>query len=166
MSNSPTVFASLADYTKGGVETINDNPKHYAFSNVFEVAAHSRPYERVAVARNLNYVLEAARAEGDSPWFAAAHDESVLVMDGSVLIQFIRPNVPLVKPDSEGAVAVQGTPTGTRMGWIRATRGHMALLPAGSAYQFQASGQPGALLIQSVAGPLTVERWNDICQTA
>lgn len=166
MHNSPTVFASLADYTRGGVETINGNPRHYAFSNVFDVAAHSKPYDRVAVGRNLKYVLEAVRAEGDSPWFAAAHDESVLVMDGSVLIQFIRPSLPLVTPDDEGAIAVQGMPTGTRMGWIRAGRGHMALLPAGSAYQFKALDRPGALLIQTIAGPLTIERWNDICQTA
>lgn len=166
MNNSPTVFASLADFSKGGVETIDDNPKHYAFSNVFDVAARSGPYERVAVARNLNYVLEAARAEGVSPWFAAAHDEAVLVMDGRVLIEFIRPGLPVVAPESTGARALAETPKGTRMGWVRAARGHMTLLPAGCAYRFTAEGRPGALLFQTIAGPLTIERWADICQVA
>jgi hypothetical protein len=166
MNNSPTVFASLADYSKGGVETIDGNPKHYAFSNVFEVASRSAPYERVAVARNLNYVLEAVRAEGVSPWFAAAHDEAVLVMDGQVLVEFIRPGLPVVAPESVGARALEQAPQGTRMGWVRAGRGHMTLLPAGSAYRFTAEGRPGALLIQTIAGPLTIERWQDICQVA
>jgi hypothetical protein len=166
MSNSPTIFASLRDFTKGGVETIHGTASHYAFSNVFEVASRSKPFERVAVARNLKFVLEAARAEGPSPWFAAAHDESVLVMDGTVLIQFIRPSVPVVDPNSEGAIALSSEPSGARMGWIRASRGHMALLPAGCAYQFTSEGSPGALLFQSIKGPLTVERWKDICQVA
>ncbi len=165
MQSSTTVFASVDRYTKGGVEVIDDNPKDYAFSNVFDVAAKSQPYEKVAVGKNLKYVLEAIRAEGDSPWFAAAHDEAVLVMDGDILIQYIHPHVPLVRPGSEGAIRLAHQPSGTRMGWIRATRGHMALLPAGAAYQFQAKGRPGALLMQTIAGPETIERWADICQT-
>ena len=59
-----TVFASLSDYTKGGVEIVNDDPRHYAFSNMFEVASMSRPWEKVAVAKNMEYVLEVVRAEG------------------------------------------------------------------------------------------------------
>jgi hypothetical protein len=166
MQSSSTVFASLDHYAKGGVEVIDDNPKDYAFSNVFDVAARSQPYEKVAVGKNLKYVLEAIRAEGESPWFAAAHDEAVLVMDGDVLIQYIQPSVPVVPPGSEGARRLEQQPAGTRMGWIRAWRGHMALLPAGSAYQFTAQGRPGALLMQTIAGPETIERWADICQTA
>lgn len=163
---SSTVFASVDHFSKGGVEVIDDNPKDYAFSNVFEVAATSKPYEKVAVGKNLKYVLEAIRAEGESPWFAAAHDEAVLVMDGDILIQYIQPHLPVVPPGSEGSVRLAQEPAGTRMGWIRAKRGHMALLPAGSAYQFTASGRPGALLMQTIAGPETIERWADICQTA
>lgn len=161
-----TVFASVDHYTKGGVEVIDDNAKDYAFSNVFDVAAHARPYERIAVGKNLKYVLEAVRAEGESPWFAAAHDEAVLVMDGDVLIQYVRPGIPVVAPGSEGAVRLAARPNGTSMGWVRARRGHMALLPAGCAYQFTAHGRPGALLMQTIAGPETLERWADICQTA
>ena len=70
MSNKPTVFGSMKSYEKGRVEVINDDPKHYVFSNVFEVASKSKPYEKVAVAQNLKYVVEALRTEGVSPWFA------------------------------------------------------------------------------------------------
>ncbi len=166
MQSSETVFATLDNYTKGGVEVIDDNPKDYAFSNVFEVAAKSKPYEKVAVAKNLKYVLEAVRAEGTSPWFAAAHDEAVLIMDGDVTIQLVQPNAPLVPAGAEGTVRLGQEPAGKKMGWIKAKRGHMALLPAGSAYQFTASGRPGAMLMQTIAGKETVERWATICQTS
>ena len=81
---SSTTFGSLEGYTKGGVHVIDDNPKDYAFSNVFDVASRARPYEKVAVAQNLKYVLEAVRAEGRSGWYAASHDEAALIMDGEV----------------------------------------------------------------------------------
>ena len=161
-----TEFGSLDRFQKGGVQVIDDRAKDYAFSNVFEVASMSPPYEKVAVGRNLKYVLEVMRAEGVSPWFANSHDESVLAMDGDVLIQFIRPNVPAVPPGHEGSVRLDAQPTGRRMGWVRIRRGHMALLPAGAAYQFQALQRPGVLLMQTIAGGATVERWNEICQTA
>ena len=38
---SQTVFGSLNNYEKGGVQVIDDDPKHYVFSNVFEVASKS-----------------------------------------------------------------------------------------------------------------------------
>jgi hypothetical protein len=49
------------------------------------------------------------------------------------------------------------------MGEIVASRGHMALLPKGAAYQFHAS-KPAVILLQTIKGDLTIERWNDICQ--
>src|SRR5919199_4689498 len=61
-----TKFGSLEHYEKGAVEVIDDDAKHYTFSNVFEVASQSRPYEKVAVGQNRQYVLEAVRAEGTS----------------------------------------------------------------------------------------------------
>ncbi|MGD9991452.1 hypothetical protein, partial [Pseudonocardia sp.] len=85
-----TRFGSLAAYTKGRLELINDDARHYAFSNVFEVASRSAPYEKVAVGRNMEYVLEAVRAEGVSSWRTAAHDEFVLVMDGEVEIHLVK----------------------------------------------------------------------------
>jgi hypothetical protein len=165
MQTSQTEFGSLLHYRKGGVQVIDDNAKDYAFSNVFDVAAKSKPYEKVAVGKNLKYVLEAIRAEGPSPWFAAAHDEAVLVMDGEVTVHYIQPSVPAVLPGTEGAIRLPAEPHGRRMGWVRARRGHMALLPAGAAYQFVAA-RPGVLLMQTIAGRETIERWADICQTA
>ena len=75
MSEFVTRFGSLDNYEKGHIEIINDKPKHYVFSNVFEVAGKSKPYEKIAVAKNLEYVIEAIRAEGKSGWMAASHDE-------------------------------------------------------------------------------------------
>jgi len=63
-----TKFGALDGYEKGRVEVIDDDARHYAFSNVYEVASRSRPYEKVAVGKNRQYVLEAVRAEGTSEW--------------------------------------------------------------------------------------------------
>jgi hypothetical protein len=63
-SNFQTVFGSLRDYTKGELQIIDDDPKNYAFSNVFDVASKSKPYEKVVVAINLGYVLEAGARRG------------------------------------------------------------------------------------------------------
>ena len=65
MATYTTRFGSLDDYDKGGVELINDNPQNYVFSNMFEVAAGARPWEKVAVAKNMEYVLEVIRGGGD-----------------------------------------------------------------------------------------------------
>lgn len=164
MSEYQTVFGSLKDYTKGSLEIVNDNPKHYVFSNVFEVAEKSKPYEKVAVAVNVEYVIEAVRAEGVSTWFAAAHDEIVVVMDGEVRIDFIKLDAPnsVVAPGHQGAVAVSGTPAGKVMGHVICKRGHQALLPVGSAYRFTAI-KTGAMIMQTIMGDLTVQKWNEIC---
>ncbi len=160
-----TQFGSLKHYAKGGVQAINANPKHYVFSNVFEVASRSKPYEKVAVAQNLKYVLEAIRAEGDSPWYAADHDEAAIVMDGEIEIHLLKPDEPAIAAGREGAVPLKAAPQGKKMGWMKVQRGHMALLPKGSAYQFR-SPKPGVILMQTIKGPATVEKWAEICQTA
>jgi hypothetical protein len=118
----------------------------------------------VAVGKNLRYVIETLRAEGNSAWFACAHDEAALIMDGDVEVHLVKPDQPLVPADKEGAVKLSGEPKGRKMGWIRARRGHMALLPKGSAYQFR-SATPGVILLQTIQGENTIERWNEICQT-
>ncbi|MFX8381791.1 hydroxyquinol 1,2-dioxygenase, partial [Acinetobacter baumannii] len=64
MSHAPTFFGSLSDYQKGSVEIVTGDARHYVFSNIFEVATKSAPYERVVVAKNLDYVQEVMRAEG------------------------------------------------------------------------------------------------------
>lgn len=160
-----TEFGSLKRWEKGGVSTISANPKHYVFSNVFEVASKSRPYEKVAVGQNLKYALEAVRAEGTSPWFAANNDEAAIVMDGDIEIHLIKPFQPVVPAGKEGAIRLNAEPKGKNMGWMKVKRGHMALLPKGAAYQFRNQGEPGVMLLQTIKGDLTVEKWAEICQT-
>lgn len=166
MSNagSRTVFGSLQDYVKGDLEIINDNPKYYAFSNVFDVADKSAPYEKVVVALNLGYVLEALRAEGQSPWFAASHDEFAIVLDGKVRVDLVKLADPdeWVAPDKQGTVAIPGEPVGKKMGYVKASRGHQVLLPKGAAYRFD-SQEPGVILMQTILGDLSVQKWSDIC---
>jgi hypothetical protein len=164
MGHYTTVFGSLDSYAKGGVEVINDDPKYYAFSNIFEVAAGAAPYEKVAVGKNLEYVLEAIRAEGTSSWRATPHDEFALVMDGSVAIELLDPTEELVDPEASGSIGLATEPDGRRMGTVRAGRGHMTLLPAGKAYRFVAE-RPAVILLQTIEGPDTVYKWADICQT-
>jgi hypothetical protein len=89
-----TKFGSLESYEKGGVQVINDNAKNYAFSNCFEIAAHSKPYEKVIFGINQIYVLEVLRAEGTSSWYTCAHDEFALCMDGEVDIHLIKLDAP------------------------------------------------------------------------
>lgn len=164
MSSFHTVFASLNDYVKGELEIINDDPKHYAFSNVYDVAAKSRPYEKVVVALNLGYVIETLRAEGVSDWYAAAHDEFGIVMDGEVKVELVKLDDPdkFAPPGKQGSVRVPDPPVGKKMGYIKCKRGHQVLLPKGAAYRFQAD-KPGVLLMQTILGDLSVQKWAEIC---
>jgi hypothetical protein len=159
-----TVFGSLNDYVKGDLEIIRDNPKYYAFSNVFDVAAQSQPYEKVVVALNLGYVLEALRMEGTSGWYAASHDEFAIVLDGVVEIELVKLAEPdtVAPPDKQGTVRVAGEPMGRRMGYVKARRGHQVLLPKGAAYRFRAS-ERGVVLLQTILGELSVQKWPQIC---
>jgi len=160
-----TRFGSLQHFEKGGVEVIKDDPRNYVFSNVFEVASKAKPYEKVAVGKNIEYVIEAIRAEGTSGWRVAAQDEFALVMDGEVEVRLVKPDDPsLVPSGSQGSIPLAATPPGKKMGHVRARRGHMTLLPAGAAYQFHA-GHPSVILLQKLTGRDTVERWAQICQT-
>ena len=105
------------------------------------------------------------RAEGTSPWYAAAHDEFVLSMDGEVEVHLVKLDDPdsVVDPESEGAHRLNGNPNGRKMGRIVLRQGHMALVPVGAAYRFHASGLC-TLMIQTIDGPETVHRWAEICQ--
>jgi hypothetical protein len=149
------------------VQAIDDDVKHYAFSNCFEIADKSKPYEKVVFGQNKIYVLETLRAEGDSPWFTCAHDEFALCMDGDVEVHLIKLDGAqcVADVDKNGAVLVQGAPQGLRMGWMRLQRGHQGLLPKNTAYQFR-SARPGVLVLQTCKGDLSIERWAEICQTA
>ncbi|HYT09536.1 MAG TPA: hypothetical protein VEL73_02640, partial [Mycobacteriales bacterium] len=131
---------------------------------VFEVATHAAAWERIAVGKNMRYVLETVRAEGTSPWYTAAHDEFALVMDGEVEIALVKLDASPLPADAEGSVRLDGQPAGRPMGRVVARRGHLTLLPARAAYRFS-SGSPGVLLLQTIAGPLTQFRWAEICQS-
>ena len=159
-----TVFGSLRDYAKGELEIINDSPKNYAFSNVFDVAARSAAYEKVVVAINLGYVLETLRAEGTSPWFAASHDEFAIVMDGEVEVELVKLDASAVPPSKKGAIQLPGNPAGRRMGHVKCKRGHQVLLPQGAAYRFKAA-RPGVILLQTIEGELSKQKWREICYT-
>jgi hypothetical protein len=163
--SQPTQVASLTQYTKGKLELFADDPKHYAFSNLFEVANMSAPFERIALTKNMEYVTEVMKVDGDSPWFTAAHDEFALVMDGEIEFHFVKLDPTQAVPKEKlGAVHVEGHPKGPRMGKVRARRGHLVLLPTGAAYQ-ACSIAPAVTILQTVAGDLTLERWADICAT-
>ena len=162
-----TQFGSLDRYEKGGVQNIADDVKNYAFSNCFDIASRSKPYEKVVFGQNQIYVLETVRAEGVSPWYTCAHDEFALCMDGEVEIHLVQLESEQIVPDAEhnGAVLVKGEPKGKKMGWLKIKRGHQALLPKNAAYQFRAA-KPAVVVLQTCKGDLSIERWADICQTA
>src|SRR4029077_15240105 len=157
MAPNRTRFGSLAHFEKGGVEVIKDDARNYVFSNLFEVASKARPYEKVAVGKNIEYVIEAIRAEGTSGWRVACQDEFALVMDGEVEVHLLKPDDASLAPaGGHGSIPPAGAAAGRQMGRARAGRGHMTLLPAGAAYQFQA-GSPSVILLQTLAGRDTVE---------
>lgn len=162
MTTYTTKFGSLENYEKGRIEIINDDPKHYVFSNVFEVAANAKPYEKVAVGKNMEYVLEVIRAEGVSEWRTCAHDEFPTVLDGEVKVELVKLDSPAVPADKNGSIALAGEPAGARMGHVILRRGHMCLLPANAAYRFSAD-VASVILLQTIQGDDTIERWAEIC---
>lgn len=155
-----TKIGSLDSYEKGVIE-VKDDLRHYLFSNIYEVANDAEPFERVAVAKNIEYVAEVIKVDGASPWYAAAHDEFAIVMDGEIEFSFVKPDA-VTLPSRNGANQLAGVPAGRRMGRVLARRGHEVLLPAGAAYQMK-SAKPAVALIQTLVGPVTVERWAEIC---
>jgi hypothetical protein len=161
-----TRFGSLEHFDKGHVEPIADDVRHYAFSNCFEIASKSKPYEKVVFGQNQIYVLETLRAEGSSPWYTCAHDEFALVMDGELEVHLVKLDASQAVADEEknGAVLVKGEPKGRKMGWMKLSRGHQGLLPKGTAYQFRSAGAPGVIVLQTCKGELSVEKWAEICQ--
>ena len=161
-----TVFGSIDNYEKGGVEiTGNEEARDYLFSNMYEVAGNAEPWERVVIAKNLENTIECIRAEGDSPWYICSHDETALLMQGSMETCFIKPADSGLVPagDKEGSVKLAGRPEGRAMGHVNATKGHLVLLPAGAAYQFRAR-ELSVILLQTIQGDESVEKWAEICQ--
>lgn len=165
MADVKTVFGSIEQHEQGGVHVVgDDSARRYLFSNLFEVAKNANPYERIVVAKNLDYVVEVVRAEGDSPWWICAHAEAALLMQGTIETHFIKPSAgELPSPEQRGAVRLAESPTGTPMGFVRSRRGHMTRLPGGAAYQFRPS-ELSVILIQTVLGDESVEKWAEVCQ--
>jgi hypothetical protein len=110
----------------------------------------------------MQYVLEVLRAEGTSGWRTCSHDEFALVLDGEVEVRLVHLDAPVAQPGKKGSVAIDGEPAGAPMGRIVARRGHMVLVPANAAYRFHAD-EPGVILLQTILGDDTVERWAEIC---
>lgn len=166
MSQYTTDFATIDEYDSGSITVISeDNKKNYVFSNMYEVAAKSAPFERVAVAKNFEYVIESMRAEGTSSWYTAAHDEFAVAMDNPVTVELLKLADPdaAVDPESEGAHKLAGEPEGQKMGYVKLSLGHMALLPVGAAYRFVADS-PATVMIQTIEGPETQHKWAQFCQ--
>lgn len=156
-----TKFGSLKDYEKGSIQIVQGKATNYAFSNVFEVAEKAQAYDKIIVGLNQKYVIEAVRAEGQSVWYTASHDEFVVVMDGELRVDFLKLNQ-AVNGQIEGTQIAGEQPEGIPMGYVVLKKGHQAILPAGSAYRFNATA-PSVLLIQTIQGPLSLEKWSEIC---
>lgn len=156
-----TEMASLASYDKGSIE-LNDDLRHYAFSNIFEVANNSAPFERVMVVSNIEYATEVIKVDGTSSWYCAPHDEFATVMDGEIEFTFFKLEDDEKPTHDAGACKMAAAPTGARMGKVTARRGHQVLLPAGAAYQMSSSA-PAVSLLQTMAGPESIEKWSEIC---
>ena len=156
-----TQVASLDSYDKGTIE-LNDDLTHYAFSNIFEVAGASAPFERVMVTSNLEYCVETVKVEGESPWYTAPHDEFAIVMDGEIEFTFFQLEEDEKPTHEAGASRLSAAPKGKRMGKVVARRGHEVLLPQGAAYQMKSS-QPSVTIMQTLAGPESIEKWSEIC---
>ena len=101
------------------MQIIGDDVKHYAFSNCFEIASKSKPYEKVVFGQNQIYVLETIRAEGTSPWYTCAHDEFALSMDGEVDIHLVKLDAEQTTcptPSTTAPCLVKGEPKGAADG--------------------------------------------------
>lgn len=157
-SRDRPLTASMAQYEKGGVDIVDPNEtlKRYVYSNVYEIGARAKPYEKIAVAKNGPYVIECIAAEGTmQQWRLQPHDEFVLCLEGEVRIDFIEPRVEL---PAGGHAEVSGE----EVGYILVREGSLCLLPKGIAYRFKANRR-SLLLQQAKQSADTIFAWEDIC---
>src|SRR5207237_7499822 len=118
MGRYTTVLGSLHEFEKGRLSIVDDDPKHYCHSNVFAVASRSSPWEKIAVGKNLEYVIEAIRAEGTSAWMAANHDEFVVLLDGEVTISFAEHGESVRAAGNAGTQRLGRDPSGRPLGRV------------------------------------------------
>lgn len=158
-SKNQPLSASMSHYEKGGVDLVDpqESVKRYVYSNVYEVGARAKPYEKIAVAKNGPYVVECIAAEGVMPhWRLEAHDEFVLCLEGEVRIDFTEPRMEL-------PVGNHSEVQGEEMGYLIVREGNLCLLPKGMAYRLSA-GTRSLLLQQAKQSDDTVLAWETICE--
>jgi hypothetical protein len=51
------------------------------------------------------------------------------------------------------------------MGFMRLRRGHQALLPPRTAYRFRATAGVGVIVLQTILGRHSVQKWAAICRS-
>jgi len=157
-SKDTPLSGSMARHEKGGVDIVDprESVKRYVYSNVYEIGARAKPYEKLAVAKNGAYVVECIVAEGVMPqWHLQPHDEFLLCLEGEVRIDFIEPRSEL-PPGAHTAVP------GEAMGYIIVREGNPCLLPKGMAYKLSANRR-SLLLQQAKQSEDTVFAWEEIC---
>ena len=163
MTGYVTKFGSLDDYAKGGIDVIDGDAKHYAFSNIFEVASHAKPWEKIAVGKNMEYVLEVIRAEGTSEWRTCAHDEFPLCMDGEITIELVKLDDP-ARAGGQERLDRRRRRARSAGRWAasccaRVTWRCCRPTPrTGSRRR-----RPSVILLQTIHGDDTIERWAEIC---
>lgn len=161
MNTYTTKFGSLDNFEKGSIQLIQGKASHYVFSNVFEVASQAAPYDKTVVGINQKYVIESIRAEGTSAWFTCSHDEFVVSMDSEVRVEFLKLEQ-AIDTSIEGSQLAGEQPDGKPMGYVVLKQGHQAILPVGTAYRFS-SQKPATLIMHTIKGLLSIEKWSDIC---
>jgi hypothetical protein len=77
-------------------------------------------------------------------------------------VELVKLDTPLAQADKDGSIRIDGEPIGAKMGRITLRRGHQALLPANAAYRMSAVA-PSVVLLQTILGEDTVEKWAEIC---
>ena len=157
-SKDHPLSGSMTHHEKGGVELVDprERVQRYVYSNVYEIGARAKPYEKLAVAKNGPYVIECIVAEGAMPqWRLQPHDVFILCLEGEVRVDFIEPRTEL-PPGGHAAVP------GEEMGYIVVREGNLCLLPKGMAYKLSASRR-SLLLQQAKQSADTVFAWDEIC---
>lgn len=163
MKNIQTKFGSIESFQKGTIEILQGSTNEYAFSNLYDVAKNAKSFERIAIAKNFEYVVEVIKVEGDSKWYVCHHDEFCLVMCGEIEASFIKPEKNTIS-EKNGAVLLESFPQGQYMGKVIAQQGHMILLPQQCAYKLSAN-DTSVVIIQTLLGEQTIEKWKDICHS-
>jgi hypothetical protein len=157
-SKDRPLAGSMAQHQKGGVELVDphEQVRRYVYSNVYDIGAQAKPYEKLAVAKNGPYVVECLVAQGVMPeWHLQPHDEFLLCLEGEVRIDFIEPRTEL-PPGNHASVP------GEELGHIIVREGNLCLLPKGMAYKLSASRR-SLLLQQAKQSAETVFAWEKIC---